>query len=143
MVDADTVIHQLYQTTRAISKDLNQRFDPEGLYSSEWSIISVLRKRGTMTQAALAGYLNIEPPAISKTLLRLEEKNLIKRATGASRREKLVSLTDLSQERYQQWETIIESHHADLLRGIRAEDLDHFVSVLGALFKNALPQKSG
>ncbi|PKU22144.1 MarR family winged helix-turn-helix transcriptional regulator [Telmatospirillum siberiense] len=136
MVDADTVIHQLYQTTRAISKDLNQRFEPEGLFSSEWSIISVLRKRGPMTQASLAGYLNIEPPAISKTLLRLEEKGLIKRETGSSRREKLVSLTALSAEKYRQWENIIAAHHADLLREIGTDDLEHFVSVLAALFKN-------
>jgi DNA-binding MarR family transcriptional regulator len=136
MVDADGLVHQLYQTTRAISKDLNQRFEPEGLYSSEWGIISILKKRGPMSQASLAGYLNIEPPAISKTLLRLEEKSLIKREIGLSRREKLVSLTTLAEERCHHWEKIIDGHHADLLTGVSQDDIEKLFSILGCLFDN-------
>ncbi|MDR3435469.1 MAG: MarR family transcriptional regulator [Telmatospirillum sp.] len=137
MVDADGLIHQLYQTIRAISKDLNQRFESQGIYSSEWSIISILKKRGPMSQASLAGYLNIEPPAISKTLLRLEEKNLIKREIGSSRREKLVSLTEYAKDKYREMEKIIESHHHEILNGISADSLDNMYSTLIALFKNA------
>jgi DNA-binding MarR family transcriptional regulator len=137
MVDADGLIHQLYQTVRAISKDLNQRFEPHGIYSSEWSILSILKKRGPMSQASLAGYLNIEPPAISKTLLRLEEKDLIKREIGSSRREKLVSLTRDAEKKYQDMEDVIDSHHRDILSGIGADAIDNMYSTLLLLFENS------
>ena len=40
---AEEVMHQLYQTTRSISKGLNPRIEPLGLYSSEWSMIVALK----------------------------------------------------------------------------------------------------
>ena len=89
---SDRVIHQLYQTTRAMTKSLNQLLEAYGLFSSEWTVINSIKLHGEMTQSALADYLNIEPAAISKSLSKLEKKGFIERRTGEDKREKYVFL---------------------------------------------------
>jgi MarR family transcriptional regulator, transcriptional regulator for hemolysin len=127
----------LYRTTRAISKDLNQRLEAYGLFSSEWGVVSLLRQRGPMTQAELSTYLNIEPPAISKTLLKLERKRLVHRRVGKSRREKIVALTAAADALFPEWEEIVKAHHHKILRGVRRADRDHLHRILSDVLANA------
>ncbi|MBP2660850.1 MAG: transcriptional regulator, MarR family, partial [Firmicutes bacterium] len=64
MENSELLLHQLFQTVRIIAKGLNKSLEPHGIYGSEWSIITTLNEKGSMTQGALANYLNIEPPAV-------------------------------------------------------------------------------
>ena len=82
------MVHQLYQTTRAMSKSVNRALYSTNIYGSEWTILKTIHDQGTMTQTALANYLNIEPAAISKTIRQLMKKNLIMRQSGEDKREK-------------------------------------------------------
>ena len=137
MIGPDALCQLLFRTTRAISKDLNQRLDVHGLYSSEWGVISLLHQRSPMTQAELSAYLNIEPPAISKTLLRLEKKRLVHRRVGRSRREKIVTLTTSADALFSEWEQIVKTHHRKILRNIRGADRDHLYRILSDVLANA------
>jgi DNA-binding MarR family transcriptional regulator len=137
MIGPDALCQLLFRTTRAISKDLNQRLDAHGLFSSEWGVISLLRQRGPMTQAELSAYLNIEPPAISKTLLRLEKKRLVSRRVGKSRREKIVTLTSSAEALFPAWEQIVKAHHRKILKDIRRADRDQLYRVLSDVLVNA------
>jgi DNA-binding MarR family transcriptional regulator len=139
MTDPAVLLQRLYQTTRAITHDLYRRLEPLGLFTSEWGIISVLHKDGPMSQAALAGRLNIEPPAISKMLLRLEQRNLITRRQGSSRRENLVGISDLARSQYDVWERLVAAHHAQILAGLSPADLDQLFGVLSRIYENARP----
>ena len=56
-----------------------------------WSIILLLKDNGVMTQVGLANYLNIEPPAITNSLNKLEKKGFIERKPGVDKRELLSS----------------------------------------------------
>jgi len=137
MIGPDALCQLLFRTTRALSKDLNQRLDAHGLFSSEWGVISLLRQRSPMTQAELSAYLNIEPPAISKTLLRLEKKRLVHRRVGKNRREKIVTLTISANALFAEWEQIVKAHHQKILRGIRRTDQDHLYRILSDVLANA------
>ena len=75
----DLLIHQLYQTMRAFSKTLNSEIYTADVYSSEWSILKMVKKHDNISQLELANCLNVEPAAISKTIKKMEEKNLVKR----------------------------------------------------------------
>jgi DNA-binding MarR family transcriptional regulator len=90
-----------------------------------------------MTQAELSAYLNIEPPAISKTLLRLEKKRLVSRRTGKSRREKIVTLTGAADALFPEWEQIVKAHHRKILKNIRVADQDHLYRILSDVLANA------
>lgn len=104
----DQLIHQLYQTTRVMSKMVNRSLESTNIYSSEWTILRTVHDRGTMTQTMLANYLNIEPAAISKSLRQLEGKDLITRRSGSDKREKYIYLTQQTLEHYNEWSEIVE-----------------------------------
>ncbi len=110
MIIIDSLIHQLYQITRLISKITNRALYATNIYSSEWSILKTIHNKGTMTQTALANYLNIEPAAISKTIRQLENKELIRREVGSDKREKYIYLTDLAIQQYDEWQKIIDEN---------------------------------
>ena len=78
-----------------MSKSVNRALYSTNIYGSEWTILKTIHDQGTMTQTALANYLNIEPAAISKTIRQLMKKNLIMRQSGEDKREKYIYLTPL------------------------------------------------
>lgn len=137
MDEQDQMIHQLYQTTRAISKGLNQRLEPAGIYTSEWTILKILKEQEALTQIALANYLNVEPAAISKTLVKLEKKELVVRQVGQDKREKIISLTAKAQESYEMWQQIVGEHRRQFLQDISAEQLTLMRRLLQTMAKHA------
>jgi Transcriptional regulators len=137
MEKADGFIRQLYQTTRIIAKELNRRLGQYELYSSEWTVIASIKEKGTTSQIMLAEYLNIEPAAISKSLVALEKKGLIKREEGSDKREKMVSLTPKALILYPKWEEIVRQHRRQILNGISDKKLDDLSLILETIFSNA------
>ena len=134
---SELLLHQLFQTVRIISKGLNKYLESHGIYSSEWSIITTLRENGSMTQGALASYLNIEPPAVSKSLVKLEKKGLIVRVPGEDKREKQVTLTKEAVEKYQLWEEIVGHHRQAILADLSEEKQREVTGLLKTVFENA------
>ena len=137
MEKTDTVVHQLYQTTRIITKEINRLLEQYELHSSEWTVIASIKEKGVVSQIVLAEHLNIEPSAISKSLISLEKKGLIQREEGSDKREKKVSLTEKAMTLYPTWEHIVRQHRNQLLQGVSAEKLDDLLLTLNTIFFNA------
>lgn len=136
-MSAANLIHLLYQTTRAISQGVNQVLDDYGLYSSEWSIIVAINETGPVSQIALANYLNIEPAAISKTVVKLEEKGFVERKPGNDKREKTVYLTEQAQKQFAIWEKAIDHHRQAILADLpHAKQHDLYV-MLDSIYSNS------
>ena len=72
----DCLIHQMYQTLRAFSKTLNTDICASGIYSSEWTVLKLVKEHKTISQLEMIEYLGVEPAAISKTLAKLEKKKV-------------------------------------------------------------------
>ena len=142
METSELLLHQLFQTVRIISKGLNKNLESHGIYSSEWSIITTLMEKGSMTQGALASYLNIEPPAVSKSLVKLEKKWLIRRITGEDKREKKVTLTEEAVEKYMMWKEIVGHHRNEILNTLSEEQQKEITRLLKTIFKNAQQYES-
>ena len=119
---SDRLIHQIYQTTRAMTKSINQLLEVYGLFSSEWTIINSIKLHGEMTQSTLADYLNIEQAAISKSLGKLEKKGLIERRPGEDKREKYVFLSQTALRQYPEWSRAIAKHREQTLTALPAEE---------------------
>lgn len=137
MEDSELLLHQLFQTVRIISKGLNKNLESHGIYSSEWSIITTLKKEGSMPQAMLASYLNIEPPAVSKSLVKLEQKGLIMRIPGDDKREKKVTLTKKAREQYVTWRETVGHHRKAILINLSEEKQREVTRLLKVIFENA------
>lgn len=134
---SEVLLHQLFQTVRIISKGLNKKLEPYGIYNSEWSIITTLHDKGSMAQGALASYLNVEPPAVSKSLVKLERKGLIKRIAGVDKREKQVVLTVEAMAQYLVWKEIVGQHRNAILTNFSVEEQQKITIVLKTIFYNA------
>lgn len=141
MENTDILIRQLYQATRIIAKQLNRLLGGYELHSSEWTVIASIQEKGVVSQIVLADHLNIEPSAISKSLVALEKKGLIQREEGADKREKLVSLTAKALELYPQWEKIVREHRTKIMQGVSADQMLEVQSVLTQIFRNAQEMK--
>lgn len=137
MKTSEVLLHQLFQTVRIISKGVNKNLESHGIYSSEWSIITTLMEKGSMTQGALASYLNIEPPAVSKSLVKLEKKGLIRRIPGEDKREKNVELTREAVAQYQVWEERVGHHRDAILTDLSEEQREELSRLLKTIFQNA------
>jgi len=137
MKNSELLLHQLFQTVRIISKGLNKDLEPRGIYSSEWSIITTLNEKGSMTQGTLASYLNIEPPAVSKSLVKLEQKGLVMRIPGDDKREKKVTLTEKAVEQYLTWGEIVGHHRNAILTNLSEEKQKEVTMLLKVIFQNA------
>ena len=131
------LIHLLYQTTRAISQGVNQVLVESGLYSSEWSIIVTIKENGPISQIALANYLNIEPAAISKTVVKLEEKGFIERKSGNDKREKIVLLTEKALSQYTIWEKAIDNHRQSVLVDLPEAKQHELYVMLESIYSNS------
>lgn len=138
MNSSDTLLHNLYQATRIIAKGINRLLEPWGLFSSEWSILRVLKRNGPQTQRSLALSLHIEPPAVTKSLARLERKGLIDRTEGTDRRTKEVFLSSEALRLYPEWEKIMMKHRQALLAGFSEEKKKELLVLLANMRENAL-----
>jgi len=129
------IMRQLFQLTRTISRSLNSNFSPYNLHFSEWGIILTLMEKGMMTQGELATYLNIEPSAVSRSLVGLQNKGYIMRKVGVDRREKQVFLTELAKNQYQVWDSIAGQHRQNLLADLSEEKKKELYAVLNDIYQ--------
>ena len=133
----EKLLHQLFQTVRMISKGLNAILEPYGLYSSEWTIITTLKESGPLTQGVLSNYLSIEPPAVSRSLVKLEKKGLITRISGADKREKRVSLSEEALVLYPHLLEASRQHRRAVLADLSDEKQAELELLLNSIYRNA------
>lgn len=137
MTKQEKLLHQLFQTVRMISKGLNAILEPYGLYSSEWAIITTLKESGPLTQGSLSNYLSIEPPAVSRSLVKLENKGYITRISGADKREKRVSLSEEALAQYPQWLEVSMQHRHAVLADLPDETQAELELWLKSIYQSA------
>lgn len=87
------VIHEIFQKTRLLSKELNHALKEHDLFASQWTVLYCVYQHGEMTLTDIWKYLNVEAPTITRTVRRLEELGWLKTYAGKDRREKMVRLS--------------------------------------------------
>ena len=137
----DLLIHQLYQTMRAFSKTLNNEIYTADVYSSEWSVLKMVKKHDMISQLELANMLNVEPAAISKTIKKMEEKNLVERKRLQGKREKYIFLTNHALEIYDFLQKKVSQHRMKALDGLSKEDRYVLFKLMRRIYDNTLSEK--
>ncbi|MTH53609.1 MarR family transcriptional regulator [Bacillus mangrovi] len=99
MEDSSSIIHNLHQVVRYLTKESNTRLQEHGIFSSQWSILYCLMRFGPMSQTEIWRYLNVEAPTVTRTVARLEEGGWVTRECGADKREKIVNLTPAAEDK--------------------------------------------
>jgi DNA-binding MarR family transcriptional regulator len=89
----------LYIANRAVTDQAEARIAGHDLTLTQWVTLTALWRRDGMTNNELAEYSEVTPAALSKTLGRMEKKNLVKRKMdGSDRRVQRVFLTPKSKK---------------------------------------------
>ena len=89
----------LYIANRAMSDQAEARIASHDLTLTQWVTLTALWRRDGMTNNELAEYSEVTPAALSKTLGRMEKKDLVKREMDSTdRRVQRVFLTPKSKK---------------------------------------------
>lgn len=128
--------HKVNQLARLFMKRFNEEFALNGLYSSQWGFVLRLYEQGSSTQKELSEYLSIEPPTVTRTLVRMEEAGWVIKEEGVDRRERKVRLSPAAYEQFLAWQQISDSLEIKALANIREADLKVFTSVLQQMMDN-------
>ncbi len=101
MKDEQSILHLLFQTTRTITKEMNETLRPHDLYMAQWSILYYLHRYGEQSQISIAQHLHVEPPTVTRTITRMEKSGWVQRVDGRDKRERIVRLTEEAVQRYE------------------------------------------
>jgi DNA-binding MarR family transcriptional regulator len=112
-MNSHELFHTLHQLSRHLTNTLNEALKPLGLYGSQWSVIFVLKSKGSLTQKELCEYLFVEAPPMTRTIQRLVKQGYVLQVPGKDKREKLIQLTDVALKMFPKWEkTVIETNQS-------------------------------
>lgn len=104
----------------------------------EQVILMLLGSGGQMNQDQISKLLDVDKGAIAKTLLKLEEKQLITRTINPeNRREKLISATPSAREVMGMMHTSYAAWTESVYAGISEADIAQFKSTLSHMAQNS------
>jgi len=97
---------------------------------SQWKVMAYLEKFGTSTLVGISNYLAIEKPSVTRTIARLEDKQLVERVLGQDKREKRVQLTGSGKTLFRECQNTLDGIEFQLLNGISAEEQSILLQLL-------------
>lgn len=125
----DELIRQLFCTTRIFSRTLNGCVAPLGLHSSEWMVLNFIHLNDGIAQADLIRYFKVEAAAITRTLSRLEKKDLICRHLMEKGRGKYIELTEAGRDLFAKAEPFVTAHRRQALQGLSATERQQLLTL--------------
>lgn len=136
MTMKNLVFHEMHQKARLSNKEVNEALKDYGLYSAQWSILFCLKRFGIMTQTEIWQYLNVEAPTVTRTLMKLEQRNFIIRKEGKDKRERIVELTDEAKSLIPKIEGKIAEVECRLLQSLSDDEVNELTRLLKKLGKD-------
>src|SRR5690606_6784361 len=117
---------------------IDHRLKPLELTQTHWvTLHNIHQLPPEQSQIQLAKAIGIEQPSLVRTLDQLEEKGLISRHTCASdRRAKRIKLTEKAEQIIEKMEDVIRRTRAEILSGIRPDELDMLINLVSRLEQN-------
>ncbi len=100
-------------------------------FKGQYHCLFILEATGTINQKELAQLLYVRPTSVSEILVKLEQKNWIKRTQSPlDRRISLVSLTDEGREEVSKIRKVRAKAHSDMLSNLTEEEKQHLYTAL-------------
>lgn len=91
------VVHQFFQTSRAMTTTINQRFTEYKLTQGQLAIVDYLLVKGESTTLVdIAKYLRVEKSTVTRAVNHLEKNNFVEHAPSVDQRERRIQLTEFS-----------------------------------------------
>ena len=129
--------------SRTISKALGQRLESKlreenlSITAEQWNIISMLHYHGKLSQKEIGLFVGFNKVRINRLIDRLEKNKIVKRSAGNSdKRTKIVTLTKLGKQYYQQILPFAEETLKDATKGLKPEEVDLCIDYLLKISNN-------
>jgi MarR family transcriptional regulator, transcriptional regulator for hemolysin len=123
---------------RPLISKLNELLAPFDLSYSQWQIIFYVKDNGPSTLVDISTHYNVEKPTITRTVQRLEEKQIMKQVPGKDKREKKIQLTESGEEVYKACRKKITEMEHSVMKGISEEEKQAAFEILPKVRKNIL-----
>lgn len=94
------------QATRAITNFYDSKLSSAGLYTTQFTILQVVKAASGEKTTGLAERLGMDQTTLARALKKMSEAGLLINKTGADRREKFWFLTQLGQEKLREAEPL-------------------------------------
>lgn len=131
-----------------VAKLMKRRFEAEAraheITLPQWRALAQIAQKNTVTQAALAQAMDIDPMTLSGVLDRLEKRGLIERyADPGDSRAKLAHLTEAGAAIYRSAREVGTAMYENALVGISQQDAAHAQAVLQRMRDNLIGSEAG
>lgn len=135
MEDKHQLFHSIHQLSRNLTKRVNAALEPYGIYSSQWSVLYVLKEKGSMTQKELCHYLAIEAPPMTRTIQKLQKLGMIEQREGEDKRKKYIALTSKALNSYPILEKAVMEVNHQIISGLNEGDQKELRTIISDWLK--------
>jgi MarR family transcriptional regulator, transcriptional regulator for hemolysin len=131
-IDETALLRLVWEIPRFWRTAVDRRLKPLGLSDAKWrTVLHLSRGPKGMSQAELAGRLNIEAPTLARLLDRLSKDGWVERRAAANdRRVKCVHLLPKAAAVVKHIDKSMRDVQADVLRGIPRAELHRCIATL-------------
>lgn len=137
MANLNDLVHQFFQVSRAMTKDLNHRMAPLQLTQSQLAIIEyLLIKEESSSLVDIAKYLSVEKSSVTRAVKHLENHDFIERAPSEDSRERRIVLSNHAHDTQPDLKQAKKNFEANTFKDISEEDLDVTFQTLLKMLNN-------
>jgi MarR family transcriptional regulator, transcriptional regulator for hemolysin len=134
MQTGHTLFHAVHQLSRQLTKHVNETLEPFGLFGAQWSVLFVLKTKGTSTQSELCDYLTVEAPPMTRNIQKLVKLGYVRQVQGTDKRTKQIELTEKALTEYPKWEQAMIEMNEKLVENFPTELQDQLYDLLNHWF---------
>ncbi|NEU30754.1 MarR family transcriptional regulator [bacterium LRH843] len=127
------ILHEVFQCSRYLTKELNLVLKEFDLYASQWSVLYCVSHRKQMKLTDIWTYLNVEAPTVTRTANRLVELGWLTIMPAQDRREKIVTLSEEAVLKFPEIETAIIRYTNRFLKGLTVAEQEQLSVLLRKL----------
>ncbi|WP_327682071.1 MarR family winged helix-turn-helix transcriptional regulator [Kitasatospora sp. NBC_00458] len=132
-----SVAPKLHLTAKSCRAFFEGRLAEEGATFAAWTVLAALKLEGPMIQRALARYLGIEGPTLSRQLEQMERRGLVvRRRTDTDRRAATVELAPDGEAMYARISAVAVRSQQEMLQGLSDGDVAQLAVLLDRILGN-------
>lgn len=121
-------------------RDFSPTLESVGLTISHWRALSTINRLGGCLMSELAEFTTVDRTTLTRVVDQLVDAGLVQRAhLPDDRRLVRVELTERGGSVFAAAIDGLSTHSAQVLKGLSAEDLRHFRSVMQRIVRNIIP----
>lgn len=121
---------------RPLVNQLNKLLLHYDLYNAQWTILSLLSRKGEMTSGEIAEEQMMEKPSVTNVVKRLHEIGYIEVTQGQDKRQRLLKLSSEGEQITKEIQEKLIPVYEQILTGIPEKDIQAAKELLDQAYNN-------